>query len=143
MSDTFSCPRRSEIGSDFSVFKYSTEDKWMIHAAPMSKPNLSQYRSCSYCGSMHPEDFLKFIEEDWIVIPTDKNYKVYIEKHSGKLIESSGMEFPEVLESGKFYYQHLSSDQAKQFYDLWKSFQMKIGPPGNFYVLPYFIKKKA
>lgn len=35
--------------------------------------------TCSYCGSMHPESFLRGVEKgDLVVGPTDKNYKVYL-----------------------------------------------------------------
>lgn len=35
--------------------------------------------ACSYCGSMHPDDFFKAIEQKCELGPTDKNYKVYVE----------------------------------------------------------------
>lgn len=35
-------------------------------------------RSCSFCGSLHPDDFLRLVGEGWIVGATDKNYKVYL-----------------------------------------------------------------
>jgi hypothetical protein len=45
----------------------------------------SQWRedgTCSYCGSISPEEFLKAAKEGCELGPTDKNYKVYI-----KLVE--------------------------------------------------------
>jgi hypothetical protein len=36
-------------------------------------------RSCSYCGSMHPDDFFDAIERGCEIGPTDKNYKVYVD----------------------------------------------------------------
>ncbi|GAA0719783.1 hypothetical protein Drose_06080 [Dactylosporangium roseum] len=34
-------------------------------------------RSCSFCGSLHPDDFMRLVAEGWIVGPTDKAYKAY------------------------------------------------------------------
>lgn len=36
-------------------------------------------RACSFCGSMHPEDFLLAVESSCKVTPTDKSYKVYVD----------------------------------------------------------------
>jgi len=38
----------------------------------------------------------------------------------------------------KFYFQHLSGDQMDEFINLVNGKQMRIGPPGHFYVLPFF-----
>jgi hypothetical protein len=36
-------------------------------------------RSCSFCGSIHPDDFMTLvIDHGYVVGPTDKNYKVYL-----------------------------------------------------------------
>jgi hypothetical protein len=37
-------------------------------------------RSCSYCGSIHPDDFFAAIEAGSELGPTDKDYKVYIDR---------------------------------------------------------------
>lgn len=36
-------------------------------------------RTCSYCGSMHPDDLFAAIEAGSEVGPTDKSYKVYVD----------------------------------------------------------------
>ena len=36
-------------------------------------------RACSYCGSMHPDDFFAAAEAGAQLGPTDKNYKVYVD----------------------------------------------------------------
>lgn len=36
-------------------------------------------RTCSYCGSAHPEDFLNAVADGFQVTPTDKNYKAYVD----------------------------------------------------------------
>lgn len=35
--------------------------------------------TCSYCGSIKPEDFLKAVEDGLKITPTDKSYKAYID----------------------------------------------------------------
>lgn len=37
-------------------------------------------RSCSFCGSLHPDDFMRHVADGWIVSPTDKAYKAYLIK---------------------------------------------------------------
>lgn len=39
----------------------------------------------------------------------------------------------------KFYYQHLSDDQKREFIDLWNAKRMRVGYPGHFYRLPFFM----
>jgi hypothetical protein len=38
-----------------------------------------EYHHCSYCGSLHPETFLKYVREGVKIGPTDKSYKFYID----------------------------------------------------------------
>lgn len=48
-----------------------------------------------------------------------------------RLTDSCGME-------GKFYFQHLSSEQRDEFIALHNNKQMRIGTPGHFYQRPFF-----
>lgn len=41
---------------------------------------------------------------------------------------------------GKFYFQHLSSEQRAEFIALHNSRQMHVGYPGHFYVRPFFTR---
>lgn len=34
---------------------------------------------CSFCGSLHPDRFMDLVRDGWIVGPTDKSYKAYLE----------------------------------------------------------------
>lgn len=43
------------------------------------------------------------------------------------------------VKTEKFYYMHLSSSQKMRFVELLNEKRMNIGPPGHFYVLPYFL----
>jgi len=79
-------------------------------------------KTCSYCGSLSPDEFLRRIEAGHELGPTDKNYKVYL-NHPW----------------GKFYFQHLSVEQKQKFVDLINTKKLNIGYPGHFYVLPFFI----
>lgn len=36
--------------------------------------------SCSFCGSLHPDQFMELVREGWIVGPTDKSYKAYLDR---------------------------------------------------------------
>lgn len=71
-----------------------------------------------------PWEFLERIEAGATVIPTDKNYKAYIEDDSGH---------------DKFYYETLSVEQQAKFIELYNEGKMKIGFPGHFYVPPFFM----
>jgi len=70
---TIVCPRRSEG----TVLGYPDGDFWQV------KP--SGDRVCSYCGGMHPEDFIRFCKRV-IANPThcishsNKLYKVYVHR---------------------------------------------------------------
>lgn len=81
--------------------------------------------TCSYCGSMHPDKLFEAINAGEELGPTDKSYKVY------------------VGHTQKFYFQHLSVEQRKQFIDLINAKTIKLGYPGHFYVLPFFCTRAS
>ena len=110
MSTTMTCPRRSE-GPGYDKVD---ADSWRDD------------RTCSYCGSLHPDDFMALAAGGTMLDPTDKPYKVYV-----KGVTTNG--------SGKFYFQHLSAEQQRQFVDLLNSKTLNIGYPGHFYTRPFFI----
>ena len=84
---------------------------------------------CSYCGSLRPDQVLARIAAGETITPTDKNYKAYLANYR------------------KIYFQHFSEDDCKEFIRLYNlgpgEGQMKVGPPGHFYRLPYFMGYKA
>ena len=104
------CPRRLYLGP-WAVEDF---DKWRLRQGVVT---------CSFCGSMHPEEALFRIEQGVEVIPTDKPYKAYI-GHSG---------------GWKLYFQHLDEAQQQRFIDLYNNRTMRVGYPYRFYVLPYFV----
>lgn len=107
MRGEFVCPRRSEIGG------WAGRDVWR-----RGRP----YRTCSYCGSVDPEQFLAAIRDGVPVGPTDKSYKAYV---------GDG--------PSKFYYQHFNDAQRDEFIGLFNEHVMKIGYPGFFYQAPFFM----
>lgn len=123
------CPRRAETRS-----------------TAYGPDSIERGGSCSYCGSMHPDDFMDIARGDkpGELGPTDKSYKVYV--------EGTGT-------FKKFYFQHLSEDQMREFVDLYNARPrrdysagdmtftggegegMKVGYPGHFYSSPYFMTR--
>ena len=115
MSDTFTCGYRKVQGraTAASVFKHDglNLDTWRAD------------RSCSYCGSMHPDDFIQYCEEGKALGSTDKNYKVYV--NDDKRI--------------KFYFYHLDEPQMARFVELYNAKKLNFGDY-PLYVMPFFVK---
>jgi hypothetical protein len=111
------CPRRSESMGPWKMDEENA-DSWRI----LSDYRAVRQKACSFCGSLHPDDFMAAVRAGEKVGPTDKNYKAYLgEGHS------------------KFYYQHLSDDQRREFVELHNAGTMNVGVPGHFYRLPFFM----
>ncbi len=83
-------------------------------------------RHCSFCGSLHPDDFMRLVTEGWKVGATDKNYKAYLGSPDGRSHET------------KFYFQHLSVEQKREFVDLYNRHVVQFDG-GGFYQFPYFM----
>jgi hypothetical protein len=105
------CPRRAEIGGVLLRADLPEADTWVRG-------------TCSYCGSIAPDEFMRLAREGVELGPTDKNYKVYVGS-----------------ERRKFYFQHLSFGQELEFIELYNTRTLKIGYPGHFYVLPFFCSR--
>lgn len=80
------CPRREEG----PVFTETTEDSWRHNrwgGDPASfkwpKELGEPPRSCSFCGGVHVTDVIKMIVDGWVIEPSDKSYKWYIEPPKG------------------------------------------------------------
>lgn len=63
----FLCPRRAESGM---AIARTGRDWW---------ERRDGHLSCSYCGSLSPDEFFAAVEAGAEVTPTDKNYKAYID----------------------------------------------------------------
>lgn len=153
-------------------------------------------RSCSFDGSMHPDEFMAWLEKPGTKLtPTDKSYKVYISVASDEVDEMrvvsstaretrpDGREWmtyedavgrhPELREEyeahlrlvettapshpwrtsthwvqvaprgnrreSKFYFEHLSIEQRHKFIELLNTKKLRLGEPGFFYRLPFFM----
>lgn len=145
------CPRRGEsvMGSYPGEDRYEESDK-----------------TCSYCGSLDPEVFMQRLEAGDVELgPTDKSYKVYVRNVGGATFlqtyrncyEMSKPALPTCkgpddcshwvtreTSQAKFYFQHLTDEQKQRFVELYnqhvrKERVMKIGYPGYFYSLPFFM----
>lgn len=80
------CPRRGD------PFAYGAgeerQDYWYER---------NHMRVCSYCGSLHPDDFMKAIDDGHEIGPTDKNYKAYVDLPNpdvGKMVWSGSSSGP-------------------------------------------------
>lgn len=108
------CPRREELGlGQNHPFKVPEHD--------YIRPN----NTCSWCGSLMPDQFMELVSSGQQVslVPTDKNYKVYLEQPG----ESTK----------KFYFQHLNPAQQAEFIRLYNERKLTIRG-GGFYVMPFF-----
>lgn len=81
MSDaTFWCPRRNE-----TACPSPGPDTWK------GRPgiDLGIGPCCSYCGGLRPGEFLDRVRDGWIVSPTDRATKAYLdEPYSAEVLES-------------------------------------------------------
>lgn len=91
------CPRRAEG----PLYAEENADTWNVYGAD---------RTCSYCGSWHPDEFLAFVKTvdgvDGHLDVSDKKYKIYVRRKGIKNAGEGAI---------KFYFQHAPKDQA--FYD--------------------------
>lgn len=98
------------------VSHYQKEDEWETR-------NTGPDTYCSYCGSQHPDAFMRDVEEGAALTPTDKAYKVYGKDHQ------------------KFYFEHLSVEQRTKFIELLNAGKVNLGMLGRFFVTPFFMKR--
>jgi hypothetical protein len=114
---------------------------------------------------------LQAIANGWELVPTDKNYKVYIKvpnPDAGKVVKMGSRVGParefedatfDELDKGraerpimgtappteqrKFYWQHLNEEEKHRFISAWNEGTLKIAYPGHFYNPPYFVRLTA
>lgn len=90
MSEKFFCGRGPGPDSPFNA-PFNGEAEWK------SQPNGD--RTCSYCGSLHPDDFLDIMqryaagEEGYHFGLTDKAYKVYANRSGVQNASHGGIKF--------------------------------------------------
>jgi hypothetical protein len=70
------CPRRMhEFGS---WERTEGLDSWTTGHGVVGQDEIGL--SCSFCGSLNPDRFMQLVAEGWIVGPTDKSYKAYLDR---------------------------------------------------------------
>lgn len=90
MTDTFFCKRGPGADSPFNP-PFNGEAHWRI------EPNGD--RTCSFCGSLHPDDFLDIMqryaagEAGYRFSLTDKSYKVYANRAGVRNASDGGIKF--------------------------------------------------
>ena len=134
LKDSFVCPRRYHIAD-------TKPDNWSVGSSLSPYDKDLNLLHCSYCGSLHPDIFMDLIQQDYYIIPTDKDYKAYLAKppaFNNAPTTSDPNEITHGDTIAKFYLMHLSKAQRIQFIELVNEKQVKFGFPGYFYITPYF-----
>ena len=113
LPESFLCPRRSAIPNTI-VAQICKDDHW-------EKFKFNGQRVCSFCGSLHPDDFFALVkqsaeastDEEWNsaveIEQSDKDYKYYVHQPLVRNAQEGGI---------KFYRYHLndvSDEQREQF----------------------------
>lgn len=121
------CPRRIEDGrgGDGGPFVGAGD---LIDEYKPGHGIIGQGRGCSYCGSMHPDDFMEAMREGAELGTTSKNYKAYVRGYKN-----------DGANGGKFYFQHLTTEQRHEFITLLNERKVNFGAFGGFTVMPFFI----
>ncbi len=124
MAEKHRCPRRVEGVGSLEPGDLDTWNRRHGRKGP---------RSCSFCGSLHPEDFLEAVRNQTATVePTDKSYKAYVtiptvlyQPQIGKSLPGGGFKMkkfgPKQPAMLKFYFQHLSREQQLEVIDLYNS----------------------
>lgn len=75
-TDTQTCPRRMAEAGPWE--RAEGLDSWTTGRGVTGQDAVGL--SCSFCGSLNPARFMELVHEGWIVGPTDKNYKAYLDR---------------------------------------------------------------
>ena len=101
------CPRRNETDHEQKKVDVWRDDN-----------------TCSFCGSIHPDDVIAHIKAGKALSTTDKTYKVYIEGDSRI----------------KAYFQHFEGSHKDEFIKLFNEKKIKFGGNIGFQPWPFFMK---
>ncbi len=136
------CPSRLEAFAN--GYGVENEDTWR------------EDDTCSYCGSLNQDVFMaRCAVGDVELTPTDKNYKVYVRNAGGEVFKMTYRKdckdctgpddcthwVTELRNETKFYFQHLTGTQRTHFVALLNGGTLKLGYPGHFYCLPFFVTR--
>lgn len=94
-----------------SPFKYPSsceegtwnENRWGERDSDKWPEGFPKPRTCSFCGSVHPDDLLALVKAGWTCEMSTKRYKSYWHPPKGQVI-------PPV----KLYSNHVTQEQAKE-----------------------------
>ncbi len=138
------CPRREEV-PEYPGMKKS--DVWEKRGG---------LRCCSFCGSLHPDDFMDALEKRRSIATTSKNYKVYVMLPNPRVGKRYVMSTESRLDifglrinkktygregailQTKFYFQHLSDEQQRRFIELANEKALVFEGGFGFSVPPFF-----
>lgn len=85
-------------------------------------------RTCSFCGSVHPEDAIALVREGWVIDPSTKKYKAYLEppgynEHMREVISKIRKMQDEKIPRRwsptppvKVYFMHFTQEQVDAFF---------------------------
>ncbi len=114
------CPSRL-LSPQYKSKSLPDEDNWeMRNIFKNNKLN----KFCSFCGSLHPEIFIDLVSKGAVLVPTDKNYKAYLEYQNS---------------SSKFYFWHLSKSDINRYIEIAEKKKINFAFPGFFYTKPFFL----
>ncbi len=111
LTERMTCGRRVEQGRDREGGPFKGSGSGLDYWQRFKR---NGDRVCSYCGSLHPEDFLRFVHEAAVapegteggevplIEPSDKGYKIYVRRVGVRNAHEGGI---------KFYTQHLPRDE--------------------------------
>jgi len=109
--------------TNIDTLKFQTCPRRINELGPWERTeNLDMWdkeNKCTFCGSLHPDEFLKRAKEGDKVTPTDKNYKCY-------------------LNDRKVYFQHFNDEQQSTLIEMMNNNEINFAIPGRFYVPPFF-----
>ena len=114
------CPGRL-TSPQYVLKNLPNEDNWEYRSI-FKNDELNKF--CSFCGSLHPKIFLDLVEKGAILVPTDKNYKAYIEYQNS---------------TSKFYFWHLSKSNISRYIKIAEQRKINFAFPGFFYKKPFFL----
>lgn len=112
--------------------------------------------SCSFCGSLHPDAFMRWLRDGGTIDSTGKNYKAYIDcpypnEHYGETTDEiitvdGGGSYRSISVYGrtaKFYFQHLDDAQRREFVDLYNAGRIAFAGGYGFEIYPFFMGPAA
>jgi hypothetical protein len=114
------CPRRMGQFGDWD--REEGLDRWTSGDADR--------RTCSFCKSMHPDEFMMLIRSGGNVGRTQVPYEAPVVDRSGETV-------------GKIDYLHLTDRQQAQFADMMRDESHHLGADGSIAATPFFAKVRV